>query len=109
MRIAHDAHNRQTDRPQDQPAFAIRHVSDGGVLYLQVTSTAKSWIFRYSRSGRNREMGLGSRTKVLLAHARSAADGCRKLLGGGLDPVVERTAERERGAAFLFDFNGTSS
>ena len=43
--------------------------ADGGSLYLQVTSTAaKSWIFRYSRSGRSREMGLGSLSKVPLAH-----------------------------------------
>jgi integrase len=73
--------------------------ADGGGLYLQVTSTAaKSWIFRYSQSGRNREMGLGSLTKVPLARARSAAEDCRKLLGGGLDPVAERNAERERAA-----------
>lgn len=71
--------------------------ADGGGLYLQVTSTAaKSWIFRYSRSGRSREMGLGSLTKVPLAHARAAADQCRTILGGGLDPVAERDAERER-------------
>lgn len=71
--------------------------ADGGSLYLQVTSTAaKSWIFRYSRSGRSREMGLGSLSKVPLAHARAAAQECRKLLGGGLDPVAERNAERER-------------
>jgi integrase len=73
--------------------------ADGGGLYLQVTSTAaKSWIFRYSRSGRSREMGLGSLTKVPLAQARAAADQCRTLLGGGLDPVTERNAERERAA-----------
>ena len=73
--------------------------ADGGSLYLQVTSTAaKSWIFRSSRSGRKREMGLGSLTKVPLAHARSAAEDCGKLLGGGLDPVAERNAEREHAA-----------
>ena len=71
--------------------------ADGGGLYLQVTgAAAKSWIFRYSRSGRSREMGLGSLTKVPLAHARTAAEQCRKLLGGGFDPVAERSAERER-------------
>lgn len=73
--------------------------ADGGGLYLQITSTAaKSWIFRYSRSGRSREMGLGSLIKVPLARARMAADQCQKLLGGGLDPVAERNAQRERAA-----------
>ena len=34
--------------------------ADGGGLYLQVTDGgAKSWIFRYSMTGKRREMGLG--------------------------------------------------
>ena len=41
-------------------------------------------------------MGLGSLSKVPLAHARAAAQECRKLLGSGLDPVAEQNAERER-------------
>jgi integrase len=73
--------------------------ADGGGLYLQVTSSAaKSWIFRYSRAGRSREMGLGPLAKVPLANARMAAEGCRKLLGAGLDPIAERDVERERKA-----------
>ena len=36
-----------------------RH-ADGGNLYLNVTASgAKSWVFLYVRSGRQREMGLG--------------------------------------------------
>ncbi len=72
---------------------------DGGGLYLQVTSSsAKSWIFRYSRAGRAREMGLGSLSRVSLADARHAASECRKLLGRNVDPVDERNAQREREA-----------
>jgi hypothetical protein len=34
---------------------------DGHGLWLQVTGKgAKSWIFRFTLSGRSREMGLGS-------------------------------------------------
>jgi hypothetical protein len=73
--------------------------ADGSGLYLQVTSAAaKSWIFRYTRAGRSREMGLGPLTKVPLSTARTAADECRKLLGVGLDPIAERDAEREHRA-----------
>jgi hypothetical protein len=33
---------------------------DGGGLYLRVTSTGtKSWILRFKRDGRTRDMGLG--------------------------------------------------
>ena len=73
--------------------------ADGGGLYLQITSAdAKSWIFRYSRAGRSREMGLGPLAKVPLASARIAADGYRRLLGAGLEPMAERDMERERRA-----------
>jgi hypothetical protein len=35
--------------------------ADGGGLYLHVNARgAKSWIFRYMKDGRAREMGLGS-------------------------------------------------
>ncbi|HMG58425.1 MAG TPA: Arm DNA-binding domain-containing protein, partial [Burkholderiales bacterium] len=47
---------------------------DGGGLYLQVSPTqSQSWIFRYKRQGRSREMGLGSARDVSLAQARAKA------------------------------------
>ena len=50
---------------------------DGGGLYLQVTKTAagrlnKSWLFRYSVGGRERQMGLGALSEVKLADARQS-------------------------------------
>ena len=58
--------------------------ADGGGLYLQVTKTAaghlnKSWLFRYSVGGRERQMGLGSLTEIKLAGARHKAAECRQL------------------------------
>jgi hypothetical protein len=36
-------------------------LAEGDGLYLQVTrGNARSWIFRYFRNGKSREMGLGS-------------------------------------------------
>src|SRR5438128_309260 len=64
---------------------------DGGGLYLQVSpSLTKSWIFRYSRDGRTREMGLGSVRDVSLADARVKASDARKQLIEGLDPIASR-------------------
>jgi integrase len=67
---------------------------DGAGLYLQVTATGRSWIFRYPLAGRRREMGLGSLDNVGLAAARQAAQDARSVLAGGQDPIEARKASR---------------
>jgi integrase len=82
--------------------------ADGAGLYLQVATYAardgerqsKSWIFRFSRQGRERQMGLGSIDTFNLADARERARECRKLLADGMDPIQHRDAAR---AAALAD------
>jgi integrase len=71
---------------------------DGGGLHLQVSlakdgSVRRSWIFRYSRAGATRDMGLGSLNDVGLAEAREIARKYRNLLREGRDPIRERDAE----------------
>src|SRR5260370_11688446 len=73
--------------------------ADGGNLLLQVTIGAagninKSWLFRYSRSGHERRMGLGTYPAVTLAEARQRAADARKLLTAGKDPLSEKNAQR---------------
>lgn len=72
--------------------------ADGGGLYLSVKpSGAKSWIFRYRRDGKEREMGLGSLNTYSLAEARERALAQRKVLNAGDDPVtVRQSAKLER-------------
>ena len=66
---------------------------DGDGLYLQVTASgARSWILRYQRHGKRREMGLGSATLYGLADARQRAVQYRRLLAEGLDPIAHRRA-----------------
>ena len=73
------------------------HFADGGGLYLQVSETeSRSWVFRYQRAGRRREMGLGSFPAVGLKEARGKAATVRADLGAGKDPLAERQAERAR-------------
>jgi hypothetical protein len=66
--------------------------ADGGGLYLQVTAgkdegqVNKSWLFRFARVGRERQMGLGSLNTIGLAEARAEAEQCRKLLREGKRP-----------------------
>jgi integrase len=71
----------------------------GGVagLAINVTSTGnKSWIFRYQRGGRRRDLGLGGYPDVTLAAAREAARQARALLAQGIDPIED--ARRKRSA-----------
>lgn len=71
--------------------------ADGGGLYLQVGPTGgKSWLFRYTRRGKAREMGLGAFNALSLADARDAAASVRQTLAAGADPLEEREAERKR-------------
>src|ERR1019366_8320632 len=70
--------------------------NDGGGLYLQITKAGtKTWIFRYTRNDRKRDMGLGSLLAVSLSDARSKAGDCRSLLASGIDPIDRRDAERQ--------------
>jgi integrase len=77
---------------------AAGYHADGGGLYLQVSlSGAKSWVLRFKRLGKAREMGLGSAQVVTLTEARQLALQARKVLQAGQDPIVERKAARAAG------------
>jgi integrase len=77
-------------------------------LYLSVRSpTAKFWAFRYVRSGKMREMGLGpatGRAAVSLVDARAKARTLFDIHKSGRDPLAERDArvatETARGVTF---------
>jgi len=73
--------------------------ADGAGLWLNVTqSGTKSWVFRWTRKGKVREMGLGPFPAISLANARRKAFECREMVAIGLDPVVER--DRQDGKTF---------
>lgn len=86
------------------------YYADGGGLYLQVTAAgSKSWLFRFTLSGRAREMGLGALHTVGLADARLKAADCRKLLHEGHDPIEKRNQARsdaQLAAAKAITFEG---
>ncbi|MEX3763140.1 tyrosine-type recombinase/integrase [Paraburkholderia phenoliruptrix] len=72
------------------------YVADGGGLYLQISPTlTKSWIFRFKRNGRSREMGLGPLSALNLAEARKRAEDCRRMLLDGVDPIEARKAAKD--------------
>ena len=60
---------------------------------------AKFWLFRYTRSGKMREMGLGpakGRTAVSLSQARAKARQLHEAVREGRDPLAERDAEAKQ-------------
>jgi integrase len=66
---------------------------DGRGLYLVwLTSTSRSWLFRYMLRGRSREMGLGPYPLIGIAEARQKRDDARRLLLEGTDPIDRRRA-----------------
>src|SRR5258708_7104087 len=75
------------------------YYADGGGLYLQVKqSGSKSWLFRYTLTGKPQWMGLGSVRTKSLAKARSEAEACRQLLSEGVDPIAARGAQETQEA-----------
>jgi integrase len=81
-------------------ARAPGRYGDGGGLYLQVSrSQTKSWVFRFMRNGRIREMGLGPVDIVSLADAREKAREARRLILDGSDPIEARREARLKALA----------
>jgi integrase len=69
--------------------------SDGGGLYLQVApGGSKSWVFRFKKNGKARDMGLGPVHTLTLAEAREKATACRRLRLDGVDPIAQRQQDR---------------
>ena len=62
---------------------------DGLGLYLQISkSGSKSWVYRYTRDGKQRWHGLGAVSETnSLSVARQQAERCRQLLREGIDPI----------------------
>ena len=73
--------------------------ADGGGLYFVRTVESAKWIFRFSISGKRREMGLGAYPSVSLAEARRERDKWAEEIRAGKDPIAERENQRQDAAA----------
>jgi integrase len=79
--------------------------ADGDGLYLIVKgATSKNWIYRYTKDGKERWLGLGSLKDVSPKDARLARDAARLRVKGdrgtpGVDVVQEKRAAREEAKA----------
>ena len=64
-------------------------------ICMSARAASRSWIFRWKRDGRLRDMGLGPLNTISLAEARDRALACRKLKLDGGDPIEERRGRRQ--------------
>ncbi|HWA18350.1 MAG TPA: integrase arm-type DNA-binding domain-containing protein [Devosia sp.] len=66
-------------------------------LYLQIRPQGtRSWLFRYSRNGKNQWMGLGSVRNKSLSEARDEAAPLGVKVRKGGDPMAEREEAQEK-------------
>jgi integrase len=90
------------DDPREKVSSTL--IADGGGLYLRITASGtKSWLFRYRRNGRLRDMGLGAVDEVTLAQARRLAGDARQQLAEGKDPLEAKAASKPAPAAHAND------
>ena len=73
--------------------------SDGGGLWFHRRADGNAaWVLRVTIHGRRREMGLGPLSEVSLKEAREAAEGWRKMVRNGIDPIKERERMKREAA-----------
>jgi hypothetical protein len=71
--------------------------SDSGGLFMLVTKTgSKLWRYAYSFDAKQKLLAIGQYPLVSLADARTKRDNAKRLLADGIDPSVERKAERRQ-------------
>ncbi len=70
-------------------------LNDGGGLYfVSRPPNGASWMFRFSRHGKDRWMGIGQFPTVALGDARARATDARRLLIDDVDPIENRRQQR---------------
>ena len=89
-------------KPKDKPY----RMFDAGGLYLEIApSGGKWWRLKYRADGKEKRISLGTYPDVSLKDAREKRDKERKLLASGIDPGVNRKADKaSRGERALNSF-----
>jgi integrase len=81
-------------KPTDKP----QKLTDGGGLYLLLNpNDSRWWRFDYRFAGKRKTLSMGTYPDTGLADAREKRDVARKLLAAGVDPGVQRKAEKTAG------------
>jgi integrase len=68
--------------------------TDGGGMYLLVTSAGKYWRMNYRFDGKRKTLALGTYPEVSLAKARAKREKAREQLADGIDPSAAKRIEK---------------
>ncbi len=80
-----------TAKPKEKPY----KLSDGGGLYLEVTTNgSRYWRLKYRYAGKEKRLAFGVYPEVSLAQAREKREAAKKLLSAGSDPGELKKAEK---------------
>jgi integrase len=80
--------------------------SDGGGLYLRISDQGRRrrWVYRFIRSGKVTEIGLGASDAITLARAREERKRLAETVSEGRNPLDERRRqEREQAGRMNFE------
>lgn len=91
-KIAKELTAMAVSKLKGEGAYAV-----GGVpgLQLQILGASRAWVLRFVINDKRRRMGLGSYPAVSLAEARDRARLARSLIRSGIDPIDQRTSNKE--------------
>ncbi len=79
-----------------KPKEADYKLSDGGGLYLFVTTTGgKLWRLKHRFAGKEKLLSFGAYPAVSLAEARSKRDESKRLIAQGIDPGAAKREEKQ--------------
>jgi integrase len=79
-------------------AEKVQRLFDGGGMYLEISPAGgKWWRLKYRFGGKEKRLSLGTYPDTGLADAREKRDAARKLLAQGIDPGIQRKAEKVAG------------
>lgn len=83
--------NRITQKNLELAPKGFHRLDD--CLYLRVSDSGRSFVFRYQMNGKRKDVGLGSATKVTIARAKEVALKLRTDLARGIEPQPKKKEE----------------
>jgi integrase len=84
---------------------AFKLSDERGLFLLVMPTGSRLWRLKYRLNGREKLISLGAYPDVTLKRAREKRDAARRLIADGVDPSVQRKAER---AALAQSFEGVA-
>jgi len=86
--------------PKQKP---YKKADERGLYLLVQPNGSRWWRFKYSFEGREKGISLGTYPDTPLKSAREKRDAARQLVAKGIDPSVERQAEKHSASITLKD------